>query len=74
MAVTSAPDSGGSVVDDEEGPRQDIDSVQPFPAGSGGGVSSDIDGVILVFPATLDTQSPLFTRAAAACRLPLRYQ
>jgi len=42
----------------------------PFPAGSAG-VISDIDGVILVFPATLDTRSPLFTRAAAACQFPL---
>jgi len=33
----------------------------------GGGVISDRDGVILVFPATIDMQSPLFTRAAAAC-------
>jgi hypothetical protein len=32
---------------------------------------SDIDGVMLVFPATLDTQSPAFTRAAAACQFPL---
>jgi hypothetical protein len=29
---------------------------------------SDRDGVILVFPGTIDMQSPLFTRAAAACR------
>jgi hypothetical protein len=28
---------------------------------------SDRDGVILVFPGTIDMQSPLFTRAAAAC-------
>lgn len=42
-----------------------------FPAGSPGGVISDIEGAILVFPATLDTQSPLFTRAAAACQFPL---
>jgi len=33
----------------------------------GGGVISDRDGVILVLPHTLDTQSALFTRAAAAC-------
>lgn len=31
------------------------------------GVLSDRDGVILVFPRTLDMQSPLFARAAAAC-------
>jgi hypothetical protein len=36
-------------------------------AGGGAGVISDRDGVILVFPHTIDEQSPLFTRAAAAC-------
>jgi hypothetical protein len=35
------------------------------------GVISDIEGAIFVFPATLDTQSPAFTRAAAACQFPL---
>ena len=44
-------------------------TVPPFPAG--GGVISIIDGVILVFPATIDTQSPAFTRAATACKFPL---
>jgi hypothetical protein len=34
---------------------------------AGGGVISDRDGVILVFPHSIDMQSPLFTRAAAAC-------
>ena len=43
----------------------------PFPSGSPGGVISDIQGAIFVFPATLDMQSPLFTRAAAACQFPL---
>ena len=33
----------------------------------GGGVISDRDGVILVFPSTIDMQSPSFTRAATAC-------
>jgi hypothetical protein len=37
----------------------------------GGGVISDIEGVILVFPGTIDEQSPLFTRAAATCAFPL---
>jgi hypothetical protein len=37
----------------------------------GGGEVSDIEGVILVFPHTIDTQSPVFTRAAAACAFPL---
>jgi hypothetical protein len=31
------------------------------------GVISDIDGVILVFPSTLDEQSPELVPAAAAC-------
>jgi hypothetical protein len=37
----------------------------------GPGVISDIDGVILVFPGTIDEQSRAFTRAAAACAFPL---
>ena len=46
--------------------------AHPFGGGAGkGGVISDIDGVILVFPGTLDTQSAAFTRAAAACAFPL---
>jgi hypothetical protein len=32
---------------------------------------SNIDGVILAFPATIDQQSPAFTQAAAACAFPL---
>ena len=36
-----------------------------------GGVISDIDGVILVFPSTIDEQSPQFTLAAAECAFPL---
>ena len=35
------------------------------------GVISDIEGAIFVFPASLDTQSPLFKQAAAACGFPL---
>jgi hypothetical protein len=47
-------------------------SVPPNPFGSGGtGVISDIEGVILIFPSTIDQQSPVFTRAAAACAFPL---
>jgi hypothetical protein len=34
---------------------------------AGLGEISDRDGVILVFPHTIDQQSPVFTRAAAAC-------
>lgn len=50
-------------------PRTSIPS-NPFPAG-GAGVISDIEGVILIFPSTLDMQSPSFTQAAAACGFPL---
>ena len=50
-------------------PRTSVPS-NPFPGG-GAGVISDIEGVILVFPSTVDTQSPAFTRAAAACHFPL---
>jgi hypothetical protein len=32
---------------------------------------SDIEGVILLFPTTIDQQSPVFTRAAATCAFPL---
>jgi hypothetical protein len=47
-------------------------SVPSNPFGSGGhGVISDIEGVILVFGSTIDEQSPVFTRAAAACTFPL---
>jgi hypothetical protein len=46
-------------------------SVPPNPLGSGNGVISDIEGVILIFPGTIDQQSPVFTRAAAACAFPL---
>jgi hypothetical protein len=46
-------------------------SVPSNPFGSGTGVISDIEGVILVFPSTIDQQSPQFTRAAAVCAFPL---
>jgi hypothetical protein len=46
-------------------------SVPSNPFGSGTGVISDIEGVILVFPSTIDQQSPTFTRAAGACAFPL---
>jgi hypothetical protein len=35
------------------------------------GVISDIEGVIFVFPAGIDTQSPLFMRTAKRCGFPL---
>jgi hypothetical protein len=47
-------------------------SVPSNPFGSGGnGVISDIEEVILIFPGTIDEQSPQFARAAAACAFPL---
>jgi hypothetical protein len=46
-------------------------SVPSNPFGSGTGVISDIEGVILVFPSTINQQSPVFTQAAAACAFPL---
>ena len=56
-------------VDDFPDPRT---SVPSNPFGSGGnGVISDIEGVILVFPSTIDEQSPTFTHAASACAFPL---
>ena len=35
------------------------------------GVLSDIEGVILIFPSTLETRSPAFIHAAAECGFPL---
>ncbi|HUC15286.1 MAG TPA: hypothetical protein VMS00_12605 [Acidimicrobiales bacterium] len=46
-------------------------SVPPHALAGVGGVISDIYGVILVFPSTIDEQSPQFTHAAAACEFPL---
>lgn len=45
------------------------DPKTTFPSHPPAGVGeiSDRDGVILVFPHTLDMESPLFTRAASAC-------
>ena len=44
------------------------DPVTSVPSDLAGiGMVSDRDGVILVFPRTLDMQSPMFTQAAAAC-------
>jgi hypothetical protein len=43
------------------------------PSSLGGGIRevSNIDGVIFVFPSTIDPQSPAFLRAAVACKFPL---
>jgi hypothetical protein len=46
-------------------------SAPPNPLGSGIAELSDIEGVILLFPRTIDQQSPVFTRAAAVCAFPL---
>jgi hypothetical protein len=47
-------------------------SVPSHPFGNGGtGLISDIDGVILVFPSSIDQQSQAFTKAAAECGFPL---
>jgi len=46
-------------------------SAPPKPFGSGISELSDIEGVILLFPSTINQQSPVFTRAASACAFPL---
>jgi hypothetical protein len=56
-------------VSDFPDPRTSV-PANPFPAGTTG-VISDIDGVILVFPAEIDTSSPAFAHAAKACAFPL---
>jgi hypothetical protein len=48
-----------------------MSSVPSNPFHGGYGVISDIEGVIFVFPSTIDEQSPAFTQAAAACTFPL---
>lgn len=52
-------------------PQTTVPSNPRAALGGGNGVISDIEGAILVFPGTIDHQSPLFTRAAAACAFPL---
>jgi hypothetical protein len=42
-------------------------SVPVDPFGSGGGVITDYDDAILLFPSTLDVHSPAYDHAAAAC-------
>lgn len=49
-------------------PRTSVPS-KPF-GNSGAGVISDIDGVIFLFPGSIDTLSPQFYRAADACKFP----
>jgi hypothetical protein len=49
-------------------PRTSVPS-NPF-GSSNAGVISDIDGVIFIFPGTIDMKSPQFIRAATACAFP----
>jgi hypothetical protein len=42
-------------------------SVPANPFSSGGGVITDYDGAILLFPSTLDMHAPAYTQAVAAC-------
>jgi hypothetical protein len=49
-------------------PRTSVPS-KPF-GNSSAGVISDIDGVIFLFPSSIDTTSPQFYRAADACKFP----
>ncbi len=51
----------------------DPTTTVPSPKALGGrGQISNIDGAVFVFPAaTVDTQSPAFTRAAKVCGFPL---
>jgi hypothetical protein len=46
-------------------------AVPRNPFGSGITMISNIEGVIFLFPRTINEQSPVFTRAAAACGFPL---
>jgi hypothetical protein len=57
-------------VEDFPDPRTSVPS-NPFGSKGGHGVISDIEGVILIFPSAIEQQSPVFTRAAAACAFPL---
>lgn len=47
-------------------PRTSVPSRPPV-----NGMISDIDGVVLVFPATVDTQSPAFAQSAKTCGFPM---
>ncbi len=52
-------------------PKTSAPSNPRVALGGGGGVISDIEGVILVFPGTINQQSPAFTHASAVCAFPL---
>lgn len=58
-------------VPDFPDPRTSVPSNPLSLLGSGGGVISDIEEVIFVFPAAIDQSSPTFKQAAAACAFPL---
>jgi hypothetical protein len=58
-------------ISDFPDPRTSVPSNLRAALGGRSGVISDIEGVILVFPGTIDEQSPAFTQAAAACAFPL---
>jgi hypothetical protein len=45
-------------------------SVPSNPPSSGVGVITDFDGAILVFPATLNLQAPVYRRGLTACGAP----
>ncbi len=60
----------GHGISDFPDPRTSVPS-SPFGSGTGAGVISDIEEVILIFPSTIDQQSPAFLGAAAACGFPL---
>lgn len=51
-------------VPDFPDPRTSVPE-NPFP--SGDGVITDYDGAILLFPSTLNVQSPAYSQAVAAC-------
>lgn len=46
-------------------------TVPQLDPAAGGGIISDIDGAVFVFPHAIDTQSPAFIRGAKACGFPL---
>ncbi|HEV7938468.1 MAG TPA: hypothetical protein VGP18_10655 [Solirubrobacteraceae bacterium] len=52
-------------------PRTTAPSNPRAALGSEGGVISDIEGVIFIFPGRIDQQSPAFTLTAAECAFPL---
>ncbi len=58
-------------VPDFPDPRISLPSNPRAALGPGGGIISDIEGVILVFPGTINQQSSQFTHAAATCAFPL---